>query len=235
MEQVVRVKYSKEGSIKYISHLNLVQVFTRAIRRANIPVLISSGFNPRFRISFGPPLALGISSSCEFFDIRLTKETSIKELIQDLNCVLPSGLKTIDARIITSSTDSLVKAIDQSTYLVTLQTNGQDKQIEGNITKSIEKFLDLKEIWIDKPGKKRIKKLNIRPAILEIKIEEMDIQNKKLVIKLTIKMGNDGNLNPNYVIKSWLLENRYMFEVMDLSRIGMYVANKEVMQNKKIL
>ena len=235
MEQVVRVKYSKEGSIKYISHLNLVQVFTRALRRANIPVLISSGFNPRFRISFGPPLALGISSSCEFLDIRLTKETSIQELIQDLNCALPSGLKTIDARIITSSTDSLVKAIDQSTYLVTLQTNGQDKQIEGNITKSIEKFLDLKEIWIDKPGKKRIKKLNIRPAILEIKIEEMDIQNKKLVIKLTIKMGNDGNLNPNFVIKSWLLENRCMFEVMDLSRIGMYIANKEVMQNKKIL
>ncbi|MBA3061394.1 MAG: DUF2344 domain-containing protein, partial [Atribacteria sp.] len=49
MEQLVRVKYRKDGPIKYISHLNLAQVFTRALRRANIPVVISSGFNPRFR------------------------------------------------------------------------------------------------------------------------------------------------------------------------------------------
>jgi radical SAM-linked protein len=61
LEQLVRVKYCKDGPIKYISHLNLGQVFTRALRRADIPVVISGGFNPRFRISFGPPLPLGIS------------------------------------------------------------------------------------------------------------------------------------------------------------------------------
>ena len=66
MEELIRVKYCKNGPIAYISHLNLAQVFTRALRRANIPVVISSGFNPRFKISFGPPLPLGISSISEY-------------------------------------------------------------------------------------------------------------------------------------------------------------------------
>jgi len=123
LEQVIRVKYIKEGPIKYISHLNLVQVFTRTLRRANIPVLISLGFNPRFRISFGPPLALGISSTSEYFDIRLKKEMKIEELAEKLNRELPIGLKIICAKIILSSTDSLVKSIDQSTYIVTMKLN----------------------------------------------------------------------------------------------------------------
>ncbi len=58
MEQLVRVKYCKEGPIKYISHLNLAQVFTRTLRRADIPVVKSEGFNPRFRNIFRSPFAL---------------------------------------------------------------------------------------------------------------------------------------------------------------------------------
>ncbi|MDD5015460.1 MAG: TIGR03936 family radical SAM-associated protein, partial [Atribacterota bacterium] len=81
MEQLIRVKYFKDGPIKYISHLNLAQIFTRTLRRADIPVVISNGFNPRFRISFGPPLALGISSTSEYLDIRLNEEIKVKKLI----------------------------------------------------------------------------------------------------------------------------------------------------------
>ena len=121
MEQFVRIKYCKGGPIAYISHLNLVQVFTRALRRANIPVVISCGFNPRFRISFGPPLPLGISSSSEYLDIRLKEEVKVEELTERLNLVLPQGLKILRAKTIPSSADSLVKIIDRASYVITLK------------------------------------------------------------------------------------------------------------------
>jgi len=231
LEQVIRVKYIKEGPIKYISHLNLVQVFTRTLRRANIPVLISLGFNPRFRISFGPPLALGISSTSEYFDIRLKKEMKIEELTEKLNQELPLGLKIICAKIILSSTDSLVKSIDQSTYIITMKLNTQSDNLKNEIRESIENYLDLKEIWIDKKGKKGIKKINIRPSILNLKIVEIDTPNRNLMLKLDIKMGNDGNLNPNYAIKAWLSRYNYSFDIVEISRVGMFIADKEVMKN----
>ncbi|MEA2020863.1 MAG: TIGR03936 family radical SAM-associated protein [Candidatus Caldatribacteriota bacterium] len=230
MEQVIRVKYIKEGPIKYISHLNLVQVFTRTLRRANIPVLISLGFNPRFRISFGPPLALGISSTSEYFDIRLKKEMKIEELTEKLNQELPLGLKIICAKIILSSTDSLVKSIDQSTYIVTMKLNAQRENLKNEIRENIENYLVLKEIWIDKKGKKGIKKLNIRPSILNLKIVEIDIPKRKLILKLDIKMGNNGNLNPNYAIKAWLSRYNYSFDIVEISRVDMFIADEEVMK-----
>ena len=150
------MKYSKDGPIKYISHLNLVQVFTRALRRAGIPVLISSGFNPRLRISFGPPLALGISSTGEYFDIRLKKEINNQELIIKMNNALPIGLHIINAEKILPSTDSLVKSIDRSRYLVTLQADKKSVNIYKRIENELKKFLNLEEIWIEKSTKKGI-------------------------------------------------------------------------------
>ncbi|MFH1002123.1 MAG: TIGR03936 family radical SAM-associated protein, partial [bacterium] len=120
LEQLVRVKYCKDGPIKYISHLNLAQVFTRTLRRADVPAVISNGFNPRFRISFGPPLPLGISSTSEYLDIRLKEKIKVEELTERLNLVLPQGLKILQAKIIPSSADSLVKIIDRASYVITL-------------------------------------------------------------------------------------------------------------------
>jgi len=64
-----RLKFSKKGMGKYISHLDLLRTFTRAIHRANLPVRYSQGFNPHQLITFSLPLALGVTSETEFVDI----------------------------------------------------------------------------------------------------------------------------------------------------------------------
>jgi len=231
LEQVIRVKYNKKGPIKYISHLNLAQVFTRALRRANIPVVISSGFNPRFRISFGPPLALGISGESEFFDIRLKKIMKIEALIKKMNQALPLGIEIISAQIISPSTDSLVKSIDKATYLIDFELNSTAKNLESEIENNIEHFLGLKEIWIEKMGKMGSKKINIRPTIASLKILDLDMFNGKLKLKLELKISNNGNLNPNYVIRAWLLKYHYGFDLTSVSRTSLSIADKEVMKS----
>lgn len=241
MEQLVRVKYCKNGPIKYISHLNLAQVFTRALRRADIPVVISGGFNPRFRISFGPPLPLGISSTSEYLDIRLKEEVKVEELIEKLNLILPQGLKILKAKIIPSSADSLVKIIDRASYIITLkikikeklldsavknQENGL-KELEQEIEKNNKRFFNLDEIIIEKQTKNGIKMVDIRPSILDISVKKF--KKQILELGLEIKIGQQGNLNPRYVIRAWISNSDNNFDIQQICRDGLYIKCKEVL------
>lgn len=241
MEQLIRVKYCKNGPIKYISHLNLAQVFTRALRRADIPVVISGGFNPRFRISFGPPLPLGISSTSEYLDIRLKEEVKVEELIEKLNLILPQGLKILKAKIIPSSADSLVKIIDRASYIITLkikikeklldsavknQENGL-KELEQEIEKNNKRFFNLDEITVEKQTKNGIKMVDIRPSILDISVKKF--KKQILELGLEIKIGQQGNLNPRYVIRAWISNSDNNFDIQQICRDGLYIKCKEVL------
>lgn len=239
MEQLVRVKYCKDGPIKYISHLNLAQVFTRALRRADLPVVISGGFNPRFRISFGPPLPLGISSSSEYLDIRLEEEVKVEELTERLNLILPQGLKILQAKIIPSSAGSLVKIIDKASYVITLKIKeklldsaaknqeNELKKLEQEIEKNNKRFLNLDEITVEKQTKSGIKRVDIRPSILDIKVQKF--KSPILKLSLEIRIGQQGNLNPRYVARAWISNSDNNFDIQQICRNGLFIKSKEVL------
>jgi len=258
LEQLIRVKYSKDGPVKYISHLNLAQVFTRALRRADIPMVISSGFNPRFRISFGPPLPLGISSTSEYLDIRLKEEMKPDELVNRLNRVLPQGLKIIKVKMIPLSSDSLVKVISCAFYIITLKLkkevinlhsedlninrkglnreklrgknfNREVKGLKEEIDKNIKSFLSQEEIVIEKQSKKGIKKINIRSAIINMLAKKC--QDQILELNLWLSIGQDGNLNPRYVVEAWLSNSGYNFDIKQICRKGLYIKDQEIIDN----
>ena len=238
MEKLVRVKYCKDGPIKYISHLNLAQVFTRTIRRAGIPVVISNGFNPRFRISFGPPLPLGISSTSEYLDIRIKEEIKIEELTERLNLVLPQGLKIFQAKIIPSSADSLVKVIDTASYIITLKikekasdfaSKNQEeelRELKQEIKKYNKRFLNLNEIKVEKQTKNGSKRVDIKPSILEVKVQ--NFQHPILKLGLEIRIGQQGNLNPRYAAIAWISNFADNFDIIQICRDGLYIKGGEV-------
>jgi radical SAM-linked protein len=238
LEQLVRIKYCKGGPITYISHLNLAQVFTRALRRANIPVVISGGFNPRFRISFGPPLPLGISSASEYLDIRLKEEVKVEELTERLNLVLPQGLKILQAKTIPSPADSLVKVIDRASYVITLKIKeklldsavknqeNELKELEQEVKKNNKRFLNLDEITVEKQTKNGIKRVDIRPSILNITVKKF--KKQILELGLELKIGQQGNLNPRYVAKAWISNFTNNFDIIQICRDGLYVKDEEV-------
>jgi len=238
LEQLVRIKYCKDGPIKYISHLNLAQVFTRALRRADIPVVISDGFNPRFRISFGPPLPLGIISISEYLDVRLKEEVKVEELTERLNLILPQGLKILRAKTIPSSADSLVKVIDRASYVITLRikeklldsaTKNQEdelRKLKQEVEKNNKRFLNLDKITVEKQTKNGIKMVDIRPSIIDISVKKL--KNSILELNLDLKIGQQGNLNPRYAVRAWICNFANNFDIIQIYRKGLYVKNEEV-------
>ena len=93
---IVVMKYNKCGSMKYISHIDLLRHFTRAFRRAGLGIEYSEGFNPHMLINLGTPLPLGISSSAEYITVRTT-DTDGSAFMERYNRVAPTGLDATKA------------------------------------------------------------------------------------------------------------------------------------------
>ena len=92
----VRLEFEKRGNAIYISHLDLNRVFVRAVRRADIPLWFTEGFNPRPYFKYVQTLPLGVESCCECLDLRLTDDNFSNALVKErLNAVLPEGIRIL--------------------------------------------------------------------------------------------------------------------------------------------
>ena len=96
----VRVTYRKLDRARFISHLELIQVFARAARRAGLPLAFSRGFHPQPRMRFSPGLPLGAESECEVLDIDLTADLDAAEVGRAFGAQLPEGFSVVEARAI---------------------------------------------------------------------------------------------------------------------------------------
>lgn len=88
---MIVLKYQKTGSVCFISHIDLLRHMDRVIRRGNINVNYSQGFNPHALMYFSPPLSLGISSIAEY--LTLDSDMSIEEVFDKFNAAVPDDLK----------------------------------------------------------------------------------------------------------------------------------------------
>ena len=96
----VSIKYTKGEEVKFISHRDLMRVFQRAIRRAELPIAYSQGFNPHMKISWGPALKVGRASECEPAVLQLESLIKPQELMQKLNQKLPQGIEILEANLV---------------------------------------------------------------------------------------------------------------------------------------
>ncbi len=113
---LMRFRFSKIGELRYLSHRELMTVVARAVRRAEVPVLYSRGFHPSPRISFGPPLNVGVSGLREYFDMELQPVGVPANLAETLNGVLPRGVEIKHAGMIRADEPSLQSFISRYEY-----------------------------------------------------------------------------------------------------------------------
>lgn len=93
----VRVKFSKTGSLKFISHLDLNRTVKSAFIRSKLPIWYTQGFNPHPKTVFSLPLSVGTASLCEFMDFKMTEEMSGDAICERLNAAFPAGLHALAA------------------------------------------------------------------------------------------------------------------------------------------
>ena len=94
----VRVKFAKQGAMKFIGHLDIMRYFQKAVRRAGIDVAYSEGFSPHMIMSFAAPLGVGVTSTAEYFDMEIQTPMSSKEAVKRLNDTMAEGMEVLSFR-----------------------------------------------------------------------------------------------------------------------------------------
>ena len=180
------LRYEKTEKTKYVSHLDFVRMFGRALRRAHLPMAYSEGFNPHPLLGFALPLSVGYTSECEILEIALTEEIAPSEIMDRLNRVLPEGVRILSAH----DGKSNMKKLDIALYQVYPEKTPQ----------GIAEFLSMDEILIEKKTKSGIKETDIRSDIKDIKVTLGKIE-------MVLSAGSRANLKPEVVIAAM---NKYI-------------------------
>lgn len=116
----MRLRFSKTGVMRYLSHLELITVFTRAVSRGGVPILFSLGFHPHPRFSFGTATSVGVESRAEYMDMIVASGTTSIEVMERLNSVLPEGLRILESEEIDAKSPSISTLIDATRYRITI-------------------------------------------------------------------------------------------------------------------
>ena len=211
---IIRISFKLGEELKFLSHLDILRLFERAMKRAKIPIAYSKGFNPRPQIIFTPPLPLGMSSTCEYADIEFVEEFEPNMLINKLNEQLPQGVMILAAVEIQKAETNIMNAISAAEYDIEV-----DKADKESLNKVINEVLGLSELVIMKKAKKGMKPKDIRPMIYSIVLVETE---SNLVIRALVSSKVEENLRADILFE--IIKERYQGEIAakNIKRTGLY-------------
>ena len=132
--QRLRIRFNRGGEIKFISHLDIMRLWERALHRAQIQLAYSEGFSPHPRLSLAAPLAVGVTSEAELMDVFVTKQVSPHWFTAAVSQQLPPGIEILGVYQIGLSMPSLQSQVRQAEYRVEVETAEGPKDVESAVT-----------------------------------------------------------------------------------------------------
>lgn len=209
----IRLRFSKTGQAKYISHLDTNRVFSRAFARAKLNLWFTQGFNPHPYMSFSLPLSLGVESLCENVDIRILDDISNDEVKKRANEALPLGIRILDVYDDFMDCHEIV----YSDYVYKFEFLDNEKALE-----KIKEVLQSDTIMAQKKGKqgKRrvLKETDIKQFIEKYSIS---IRDNQIVLNVRLLAGPDKNLNPSLLFDTIIRLIDMDYEWKSIGRINL--------------
>lgn len=206
----VRVRFMRGDGARFVSHLDMIKVFERAIRRSGLPIAYSKGFNPRPQIVFGLPLAVGMTSDGEYADFELAAFVAPGQFMEKLNEFLPDAVR-VTAAAGKNTKANIMASIKGADYLLEIYTNEEislktvEQKLKELLTRDSIKVLKESRV---KDGRIIMKETEIRPLILNVGVEPPESIPSgyeafagAFVIKVGLKAGSAANLRPELFIK----------------------------------
>jgi radical SAM-linked protein len=130
---LLRAVITKGEQVRYISHLDFARTIERALRRAQLPVAYSEGFNPHVKLAFASALSVGVTGAQEYFDVELAEELPPAEFVTQLNRALPAGIAVPQAAAITQTHKALMAVINYAAYSAELPAAGEPIVAEATV------------------------------------------------------------------------------------------------------
>lgn len=217
----IRIKFTKEGSMQFIGHLDLMRFFQKAMRRAEVDIRYSEGFHPHQIMSFAAPLGIGMTSEGEYMDIEVLSTESSRKMMERLNAVSNDEIRVVGYRRIPEESKTAMSMIVAADYRVSFSDLGRRTLARGlglspesadagngrladpgafcaKLEEKLAEFCCMESIPVLKQTKKSEKEIDIRPLIYELSLcpETEDIF-------LRCSAGSEANLKPELVLQAF--------------------------------
>lgn len=187
----IRVRYRKEGRAAYLSHLDTMRTFQRALHRAEIPLKHSEGFNPHAYLSFALPLSLGFTSEWELMDCIVLGENNCADIAAQLNRALPEGFTVEEVY----EEGRKVREIASARYQITCI---YDQGVATEFLGKLDALFSTPPLNLMKKSKRGEKQVDI---LSYIKRCTFSLEGNTVIIDACLLAGND-NLNPEYLVRA---------------------------------
>lgn len=204
-------EFEKMGRMSWFSHLDLQNTMQRALRRAQLPVAYSQGFNPHVLTSFATALSVGCQSRGEVMEVEMAGEISPEEFAEKLNACLPDGLKVRRCAPVPDSAPALMAKVAEAGYDITAPN--------ADLTQAVEAFLKAEEVMVEKRSKTKTRLVNIRPMVHEITCA---FDGKDSRLSMVLEQTNANALKVELVMQALAPEQEFRFV-----RTALYAAGSD--------
>lgn len=209
----IRIKFAKYDTMKFISHLEVMRYFQKAVRRSGLDVAYTEGFNPHQIMSFAAPLGVGQTSESEYFDIELHTAPSMEELVNRLNEVMTDGMRILSAEILPPPVpqvkrETAMALVAASSYLVMKKDGYEEELSKTELQEKFIEFISQKSIPVIKKSKKTEAEIDLVPFIFDANAEGKTTKfsgeyENGTVFYMLLSAGSVNNIKPDTVMEAF--------------------------------
>ncbi|HWR22831.1 MAG TPA: TIGR03936 family radical SAM-associated protein [Feifaniaceae bacterium] len=193
--------FHKGEPVRFISHLDVMRLLQRAMRRAGLPLKFSQGFNPHPVMAFASALALGYTSDAEWLDVQLLSPVAPEAFVLRMNAALPEGLRILRALEIDERLPTLTALLQRADYGVTLFL--QTPEDREKLASGVEAFLS-GPIVVTKRTKGGMKQVDIRPQLLSLILTGPDTERAECAaLSVAGVLNADGGLQMELLLQAF--------------------------------
>jgi radical SAM family uncharacterized protein/radical SAM-linked protein len=199
--QKIRFRFAIQGPLRFLSHLETMRAFTRALRRAQLPVHHSQGFHPQPALAFATALPVGVESTGEYADVMLYERLEPVLFQERLNAVLPQHMRILEAATVPLHAPSLMSEPLVVQYYVEVP---QRLLPNGGIplAERVQALLACSDIPVRRWHKKGPRQVNIRPGIA--KLEALPAIGETVTLAMLLHEAEDAKAKPQEVVQALL-------------------------------
>lgn len=189
------VAFEKTDRVRHLGHLDLLRSMQRALRRSELPIRYSQGFNPHVMLSFASPLAVGMSGEEELMDVALDAPVSEKAFAEKLSVALPQSLPLVKVRAVEDRRPALMAQLQTARYRAMLP--GECASFA--MAETISSLLDKPEIMAIRKTKSGEKECDIRPMIHELHAE---CSSDMVCLQMRVSLTERETLKPSLLLQT---------------------------------
>ena len=221
--QRLRVTFSRSDGLKFISHLDMMRLWQRALRRADIPLAYSQGFSPHPRLSLAAPLAIGVTSSAELMDVFLQRRVSPHFFLKTVSPQLPTGIDISEVVEIGSGLPSLQSQILYAEYEVCMETDREPREVED----AVRSLLAKDTLPWQHTRDKEIRRYDLRRLIEDIWM--IDRNSHECTLGMRLRCDSAGTGRPEQVTSALGFDN----PPKSIHRTGLILAQQGIYPSRR--